>query len=327
MQRSGYAWIFRQLGSDEAILDRLADGDGDGVLKDLTQRAAAGDHKAVNMLGFLASHTCGVRRNEEQIADWEAIAIEKTAMLNAADSQWFADTLRQEDATELRTISACQQLTEQDKDQLSGWIEKSAAAGDGASLWLRARSVFSLDHMRSVNSMDDVSQYAHAAAAAGFAQAQLDLAIWMLNKPAGIGQDRPNTDSVLELLRQAAPVLPLAKANLAICEYTGCQGAPTDLEHAVVHAREAAEMGATDAIINLGPHLPVGQLDPGEVAAWKLIPATLQQRGCSGQPLTPDDMISSSQTLASATPTAQSRATQLWSQYGSQMLMSNGCRP
>jgi len=51
VSRQGYAWIMRQMGATDELLDRLASGGLASVLRDLKKQAQSGDPAAVNILG------------------------------------------------------------------------------------------------------------------------------------------------------------------------------------------------------------------------------------------------------------------------------------
>jgi hypothetical protein len=118
-----------------------------------------------------------------------------------------------------------------------------------------------------------------------------------------------------------------AEAELAVCEYSGCAGITPDIALAVSHARDAAEKGSIDAMIGIGPHLSASQIDPDEVAAWKLVNASLQQQGCAGNGFSVRWMNSTTNTLASSSISARARtiADQYWRDHGPQMKGNLGC--
>ena len=101
------------------------------------------------------------------------------------------------------------------------------------------------------------------------------------------------------LFKEASESLPYAESLLSVCEFTGCPGIAVDLSAAVDHAREAAQRGTLDAMIQIGPQLQASQIDPDEVAAWNLVGAMLAQQGCSYGGLTVQWMQSTTSTLTS----------------------------
>jgi len=88
----------------------------------------------------------------------------------------------------------------------------------------------------------------------------------------------------MRVLQQSQEQLANSEQQLALCEYSGCDGVAVDADAdaAVKHAREAAQRGAIDAMLTIGPHLPAGEISPDEVMAWGLVQTSLQQRGCGG---------------------------------------------
>jgi TPR repeat protein len=129
------------------------------------------------------------------------------------------------------------------------------------------------------------------------------------------------------MLKESLEQLPRSETQLAVCEYSGCDGVAVDVNAAIKHAREAAQRGSPDAILSIGPHLPAGQLDPNEVAAWSLVQASLQQRGCGGNGFSVREMKNISSTLNSNNVSAEARALaeQYWQEYGAQMMNNIGC--
>lgn len=315
--RSGLAWVLRQLGADDALLDRFVDGDLVAVLSDLKRRALAGDASAINILGFVAYQKCHLSRSAEGLREWEAYEARQAASLPAADAAWFNSALRQVDVTEERFIAACEQVI--DQDQVATWLDARATAGDGASLWVLSRM--------TVAGTEGI-QYLRASAAAGFPQGQFELAWAIRSGQEGAAGDGPNKVSAVDLLRRSAARIPAAEADLAFCEYDGCDGAAPDIEAAVTHARHAAQRGVMDALSLLAPHIATGQLDPNEVRAWELVHATLQQLGCSVGSFSVAWMKSTSATLSApdTSERAHTMANELWSQFGGQIMAEEGCQ-
>jgi TPR repeat protein len=177
--------------------------------------------------------------------------------------------------------------------------------------------------------MTEMQQRLRDAAAAGFPQAQFELA-WAIiggqEGAAGTGSAKVN---VGDLLRQSVDQLPRSEGELAVCEYSGCEGVAVDPDTAIKHAREAAQRGEIDAMLAMGPHLPAGQVDPHEVMAWGLVLASLIQRGCAGNGFTVREMKSTLSTLNAnnITPQARALAEQYWQDYGAQMMENLGCSP
>ena len=315
-RRSGFAWILRQLGASEEFLDRLADGDLVASLKKLNQQAASGDATAINVLGFIAYQRCYLARSEEQIEGYEAAQLKSVGVLAPADAAWFGAALRQNAAYDRRFAAVCSQLI--DQDQISSWVSAHAAQGDGASLWLL---------YRASSNIAESQQQLRDAAAAGFPEAQFELAWDILHGQQGAADNGPNAVTAETLLRQAADLLPSAEANLSLCEYWGCQGAAPDTTAALAHARDAAQKGDVDAIIALGPYLSAGQVSPDEIAAWNLVHALLQQNGCSVSSMSVEWMKSTTVTL-SATNISSSAlvlANRFWRDFGTQMKANLGC--
>jgi len=205
-----------------------------------------------------------------------------------------------------------------DTDQIEPSVASLAARGDGASLWLQ---------FRAANNMTEMQQRLRDAAAAGFPQAQFELATAMLAGQKGASDGAPNSPSAMELLRLAAEQLPGAEAQLAVCEYSGCEGTTPDIDAAVSHARDAAKNGAIDAILTIGPHLAAGQIKPDEINAWNILHAAIQQRGCSVSILNVDWMQKTVATLASRAQASNARALadQYWRDYGTTILGNLAC--
>jgi TPR repeat protein len=285
------------------------------TLIELKERASSGDPSAVNVLGFIALQKCELGRNEEQIESWESLQVRSAESLPAADSAWFDATLKQDDAYDRRFAKACSQLI--DKEQISSWVTARSSEGDGASLWLLSRAS---------NNIYDMQQKLRKAAEAGFPQAEFELARAILGGQSGAGGSGSAPISAVALLKQSAAQLPDAEANLAICEYSGCEGIAPDIDSSLAHARDAAQKGTIDAIVALAPHLPTGQLNPEEASAWSQVQAALQQSGCSVSSFSVKWMQASSAARASNNSAAQSLADQIWRAYGNQMLANLGCR-
>jgi TPR repeat protein len=162
---------------------------------------------------------------------------------------------------------------------------------------------------------------------AAYPEAQAMMAQLLTHPPPNRPPGGPN-DGEENLFKEAAASLPYAESELAICEFTGCPGIEADIPSAVAHAREAAQRGSFDAMIEIGPKLQASQIDPNEVAAWNLVGAMLAQQGCSnGGGLTVQGLSLWTNTLTSKTVSTKARslAEEYWRDYASQMMSNIGC--
>jgi TPR repeat protein len=125
----------------------------------------------------------------------------------------------------------------------------------------------------------------------------------------------------------ASVSLPSAEGALALCEFNGCPGIAIDFPAAVSHAREAAQRGALDAMIEIGPQLQAGMIDPTEVEAWNLVATMLAQQGCSYGLFSPQWIAAATNTLSAkkSFDKATSLAEQYWRDYGAQIMTTLGC--
>jgi hypothetical protein len=314
-RRYGFAWILRQLGATEDQLSRLANLDIAGVLSELKQKASAGDAASINILGEIAYQNCRLGRDDATVKGYVDSQIRDVLAVPAIDSSWFSTVMRDDEAFYKKVYDACAHV---DVDEAMSWVKARATLGDGASMWLLSLSA---------GNMTEMQQRLRDAAAAGFPQAQFDLAWAILGNQegaAGTGAAKVNAG---DLLRSSQEQLPRSELQLAVCEYSGCDGVTVDLDAAIKHAREAAQRGSPDAIVYIGPHVPAGQLDPNEVTAWGLVQASLGQRGCGGDVLSIRSLTRIVNTLNAKNISAEARmlAEQYWRDYGSQMMSNIGC--
>jgi hypothetical protein len=312
-RRSGFTWIMLQLGATESQLDRLTGGDAVGLVKELKEKAQAGDPNSIQVLGQLAFLNCRLGRSIGAYRLAQIVDVQVSS-LSQADKDWFKSTVNDDVAYDRELHAVCDQLI--DTNEVRSWVKARAIQGDGASLWLLTES--------GEDAVDRISRLREAAAA-GFPQAQFDLALLIDQGDEAAAGTGVNKISSQELLNRSDPG---SKAELAQCEYFGeCPGIAVDIDAAIGHAHEAAELGDPNAILRIGPHLPAGQMDPNEVTAWGLINASLLQQGCGGPLLSAREMQNIVGTLNVKTITAESRtlAEQLWSGYGAQMMANLGC--
>jgi hypothetical protein len=313
-RRQGFAWILKQLGATDAQLNRLADQDILGVLLELKQKAQSGDPNSINILGQITLQNCRLGRNDDILEAHAASQIADAQGFPPQDAAWFSAAIHEDTAFDKRVNAACRQVI--DQDEVLSWIRARAAQGDGASLWLL---------FTTAGNMTEMQQRLRDAAATGFPEAQFELAWAIIGGQQGAaGADKVNAG---DLLRQSADQLPRSEAELAVCEYSGCDGVAVDTDAAIKHAREAAQRGEIDAMLVMGPHLSAGQVDPNEVMAWGLVHASLVQQGCAGNGFSVREMKSTLGTLNANNITAQARelAEQYWSDYGKQMMANLGC--
>jgi len=314
-RRYGFAWILRQLGATDEQLNRLADLDIAGVIAELKQKAQAGDAASINVLGEIALQNCYLGRDDAAVASFVASQIRDVQAVPGIDTSWFTAVMREEEDFYKRVHAACAQV---DVDGAMSWVKAQAEKGDGASLWLM---------FRDANNMTDMQQRLRDAAAARFPQAQFELAWAIIGGQEGAAGTGAAKVSAGDMLKESLEHLPRSETQLAVCEYSGCDGVAVDVNAAIKHAREAAQRGSPDAILYIGPHLPAGQLDPNEVAAWSLVQASLRQRGCGGNGFSVTEMKSISSTLNANNVSAEARALaeQYWQEYGAQMMSNIGC--
>ncbi len=314
-RRYGFAWILRQLGATEEQLNRLADLDIAGVIAELKQKAQAGDRASINILGEIAYQNCYLGRDNATVESFVASQIRDVQTVPGIDASWFTAVMREDEAFYKSVHAACVQV---DVDEVMSLVKTQAEKADGASLWLL---------YRDANNMTEIQQRLREAAAAGFPQAQFELAWAILAPQEGAAGTGAAKVSAGDMLRASQEQLPRSEQQLAVCEYSGCDGIAVDTDAAIKHAREAARRGAIDAMMKIGPDTPAGLLDPDEVTAWGLVQASLQQRGCGGNGFSVREMKGIASTLNANNISAQARvlAVQYWREYGVQMMSNIGC--
>jgi hypothetical protein len=314
-RRSGMAWVLRQLGASERFLDQMTGGDLVVALNQLKAQAKAGDPAAINVLGWIAHQDCRLGRTSEVLDQYEAWQTANAKALAPVDADWFAAAVHADVAFDKELNLACQQVI--DVDQAMELVEARAKQGDAASLWILSRS--------SDPNTPDPDRQLRDAALAGFAQAQFEYTI----RPASARDSAGNDPALVtgDLLRQSADRLPIAEGALAYCEYYGCGGMMIDVASAIEHARDAAQRGSMDSLIDIAPHLQESQIDPDAASAWTVIRASLQQQGCGSNGFRVDWLQQNAATLTSnrITPQVRALAEQYWQAYGAQIRSGLGC--
>jgi TPR repeat protein len=305
----------RQLGATEDQLSRLADLDIAGVVADLKQKAQAGDAASVNILGEIALQNWWLGRDEEVVRSYVTSQIQNVQTVPAIDAVWFATVMRDDEAFSRAVHTACEQV---DQDDVMSRVTAQAMQSDGASLWLMSGSA---------NNMTDIQQRLRAAAAAGFPQAQFERAWAIIAGQEGAAGTGAAKVSAGDSLRASQDQLANSEQQLAFCEYSGCDGVAVDVNAAIKHAREAAQRGEIDAIVSIAPHIPAGQLNPDEAAAWGLVQASLQQRGCGGSGFSVRKMTGIVNTLNAKNISAGARALaeQYWQDHSAQIMANLRC--
>jgi TPR repeat protein len=308
----------KRFGASNEIISRLTDGDIGSVIRELKERASTGETAAANILERLVWIDCasaavngkGSSSYTSELLDAQALA--------AKDADWVRTAIDDRNDAKQAMVAACQGI---DKDAVLGWVRHSAEQGDGASLLFLS---FVDNHLSYALAQSKLQE----AADAHYPEAESYLAQGVINgtsqMPAGVSSANAGT-----LLRDAARNLPYAESELAVCEFNGCPGIDVDIASAVAHAREAAQHGNFDAIVELGPKFQASQMDPDEVQAWGMVAALLAQQGCSGNGLSVHNMTSWMSALSSKalSPDVKSLAEQYWRDYGAQMMSDIGCSP
>jgi hypothetical protein len=318
LRRARFA-LLRGFGAGEKLVNRLTDGDILAVIQELKQQAQRGDAGAANTLEYMAYSICGSASVNGEGSPSQAQQMLDAQALPVRDTEWMRTAIQEKNSYDNQIVAACKYAI--DKKEIEAWVTSSADQGNGASLWLLSRySTSGSSAFKEQKLMD--------AADAGYPEAQAFLAQGLMNGtahlPAGIADHNAGN-----LLKVAADSLPNAESVLAVCELRGCPGIEADVPSAVAHAREAAQKGRFDAIIQIGLQLRASQMDPDEVAAWNLTGAMLSQQGCSYGGLSAQWMASATSTLTSndTSDKARSLAEHYWQEYGAQMMASIGCTP
>jgi len=194
--RSGFAWILRQLGATESQLDRLTGGDAAGLVKELKEKAQAGDPTSIQVLGQLAFLNCRLGRTIGAYKLAQIVDVQVSS-LSQADKDWFKSTVNDDVAYDRELHAVCDQLI--DTNEVRSWVKARADQGDGASLWLLTES--------GDDAVDRTSRL-RSAAAAGFLPAQFDLALLIDGGDEAAAGTGANKVQSLELLNQSADVIP-----------------------------------------------------------------------------------------------------------------------
>jgi TPR repeat protein len=292
-----------EMGASEQLVDRLTDGDVLAVVTELKEKAKRGDAAAANILADMGHILCPLASPKTQEAQ----------ALPGNDAEWLNAALQERIEFNKRFWAACQAI---DQKEVDGWVAKSAEQGNGASLWLLAIG----------SSPSALKQKLADAVDAGFPEAQVAMAQILTHPPPDLAPGGPD-DGEEHLFNQAAVSLPYAEGALALCEFNGCPGIAIDIPAAVSHAREAAQRGALEAMIEIGPQLQASMIDPNEAVAWDLVATMLAQQGCTFGAFSPQWIAAATNTLTAkkSFDKARSLAEQYWRDYGAQMISNIGC--
>jgi hypothetical protein len=294
----------RRLGASEQLVDRLADGDVLAVATELKERAKRGDPSAANILADMGHSIC----------PFASPNLQEAPSLPGHDADWLNAALQDKIAFNKQFWAACQQSI--DQKEVDGWVAKSAEQGNGASLWLLSFGSSPLAFKQKLVEAVD----------AGYPEAQADMAQILTHPPPDLPPGGPD-DGEENLFKKAAVSLPYAESQLALCEFSGCPGVAIDIPAAVFHAREAAQRGAFDAMIEIGPQLQASMIDPAEVAAWNLVAVMFAQQGCSAGYFSAQWMTAATNTLTSNSISDKARtlAKRYWQEFGAQIIANIGC--
>jgi TPR repeat protein len=308
----------RPWGATDDMIRAMADGNIGDVVSKLKREAQNGDAAAGNQLFYMSRITCGFAGTNGAGSVANASQVLDSQALSAADGDWIRSEIEDENEFKQDMLAVCQQ--EIDTNAAKTWVTAAAGQGDAASHYLLA--MYGNNH-------SSASRQAHLleAVAAGYSRAQYalaNLATAGLLVPTSAASSNVNAE---ELLSAAAADLPQAEARLAKCEFTGCQDIAIDIPAAVTHAREAAQRGAFETLLEIEPQLQASEIDPDEVEAWTLINAALELQGEVGGVMNIAMMKSASRVLDSPSITSHARtlADQYWRQYQGQILSNLGC--
>jgi hypothetical protein len=303
LRRTRFADL-RRLGASEQLVDRLTDGDVLIVVTELKENAKRGDPSAANILANMAHFMC----------PFASPTIQDGQTLPVQDAEWLNAAMQEKSSFNKQFWAVCQAI---DQKEVDGWVARSAEQGNGASLWLLAYFGSSLSEFK---------QKLVEAVDAGYPEAQGTMAQLLTHPPPVLPPGGPD-DGEENLFKKAAHSLPGAESRLALCEFNGCPGIAIDIPAAVSHAREAAQRGVFDTMIEIGPQLQASMIDPTEAAAWNLVAVMLAQQGCSSGYFSAQWLTAATNTLTAnkSFDRARALAEQYWRDYGAQIMGNIGC--
>jgi hypothetical protein len=302
LRRTRFAEL-RRLGASEQLVDRLTDGDALAVVAELKERAQRGDSSAANMLADLLHSFC----------PFASPGVREAQSLPGQDTEWLNAALQEKIEFNKQFWVVCRTI---DQKAVNDWVAKSAEQGNGASLLLLSfGSTPAAYKQKLVEAVDT-----------GYPEAQAAMAQILTHPPPDLPPGGPD-DGEEDLFKKAAVSLPYAESALAVCEFSGCPGIAIDIPAAVSHAREAAQRGVLEAMIEIGPQLQASMIDPNEVAAWNLVATMLAQQGCTYGAFSFPLIAAATNTLTAkkSFDKARSLAEQYWRDYGSQIISNIGC--
>lgn len=126
--------LLKVFGADDQTIDRLARGEIAAVVQELKQRAQRGDAAAANVLDYMMHRTCGSAiMNGAGSSSQERQLIDVRA-LPPNDAEWLRTAIEEKNIQEKPLVTVCRQSM--DKNEIAGWVAKSADQGNGASLYL-----------------------------------------------------------------------------------------------------------------------------------------------------------------------------------------------
>lgn len=320
LRRCSLGTTLKPVGANDSIIERIVDGDMRAAVAELEQRARAGNASAGNQLAYIAHLSCAFVGNHVAQSYFQESQLIDANGLSPADRDWLRAAIRERQAYNEELSSVCEQSV--DKSETESWVATSAAQGNAASQYM-----LFLIGLTTHQSAEVREAELQAASLGGYPWAQFGVAQPILQGAPPAPGASTTIDNAVDLLRAAAGALPEAESYLAQCEFKGCANIPVDIASAVAHAQEAAENGALEAMLEIGPQLQASQIDPDEVEAWNLIHAALEMQGYAGKGFTVQMVKSTSAALNSPTITSRAKALadQYWQEYGARILESLGC--
>ena len=268
-ERVTYRQLFRGLGQDTTVIDKLALGDFAGAVAELS--ATAEGRQPVNIALIRLQHAC-------------ARIVQSSATTNPAQLDKLRSTLQEARAARIIAVIDAQNEYLQKAQAgcrnarfelrlIESRLRQAAESGDAASATELAR--FTNDAARREAML-------LAAADKNYAPAQHALA---QSRVVGVqrGLSTENVASIRLLLKQAGQSLPLAKLDFANCVASGCDGHPADIPTAAVFGIDAARDGESAAYVAMMRMPWRTRLKPEELIAWQYFGDRLNEAGCMGE--------------------------------------------
>ena len=160
---------YLRLGASQQFIDHMIAGDMVGALNNLKKQTLAGDPAAIRVYGDFTYWNCFLHGGQGWPDIYATTQMQESRTLPDGDAEWFRNAVAEYVVVEKEVAAACKEAV--NVGQVFDLVDESAKQGDPTNLYLSSMTA---------NTISEEQQRLQAAAIAGSADAQFEIAFRVL---------------------------------------------------------------------------------------------------------------------------------------------------